>query len=62
MEGGDFMKIKNLVTAVVYGAAAYVGIELAKRGIYMLSDPCRKAKLKAGFKQIKDAIVKKNES
>jgi hypothetical protein len=62
MEGGDFMKIKDFANAVMYGVATCLGFEIVKKGIEVSRDPYKKAEFKKGFKKIKDAIIKKNES
>ena len=56
------MNGKSFFNAVLYGAAATLGSIVVTKGVRVLSDPVKKAKLKKNFKAIKDTFAEKIES
>ena len=53
--------IKTLLSAVLVGAATYVGYSLAEDGIRTVKDPYKRAAFKRKFNEIKRVIFKKGE-
>ena len=53
--------VKSLLSAVLVGAATYVGYSLAEDGIRIVKNPCKRAKWKRKFNEIKTIICKKGE-
>ena len=54
------MKIKDLVNCFACGAAVSLGSLAVSKGVKALQNPVRKAKIKEGFKNIKEAFTNKN--
>lgn len=56
------MRNKTFKNAVITGAGAVLGCHLMKKAISTVQNPYTRAKIKSGFKTIKDAFTKKTES
>lgn len=54
------MFIGTLIKYVAYGAAIATGCKLVEKGHTVLKNPYRKAKLKGGLKEIKEAFTGHN--
>lgn len=52
------MSNNKFFNALVYGAAATLGSVITSKGIKVLTDPNKRAKIKNGFKNIKEAFTK----
>ena len=51
--------MKTFFRMVLYGAATYLGITIAKEGIETARDPYKRATIKQKFSEIKNIISKK---
>lgn len=54
------MKIKDLINCFACGAVVSLGSLAVSKGVKALQNPVRKAKMKEGFKNIKEAFTNKN--
>lgn len=56
------MNVKDVFNAMVYGAAVATGAIVAKKTADNLQNPYKKAKIKKGLRNIKDAFTTNKES